>query len=171
MPNSDYTKVEIEGKEAALRALAQCPNRIDKMVAKALKYAGKNAAKSIKGNMPDASFKRVVRYKVSKSGESRKLIVGLMNLKSVLVKGKDVKDKAKATAYMAAYWKNYGTLSNRDPQHRFYSARKAKSSKWQGGVPARNFYADAEVSLGEKIRRDFECEMKNQENQLVEDAK
>ena len=38
--------------------------------------------------------------------------------------------------FQRAYWFEYGTLSNRDPRHRFVHRRKTKTAGWKGGIRA-----------------------------------
>jgi hypothetical protein len=45
--------------------------------------------------------------------------------------------------YMIAYWKNFGTLANRDKSWSFSYARKRKSASWRGGIKPRGNIAGA----------------------------
>lgn len=45
--------------------------------------------------------------------------------------------KAEMPAWYKAYWRNFGTLSRRDPGHEFVKGRRTTSSAWKGGIKPR----------------------------------
>lgn len=45
--------------------------------------------------------------------------------------------KAEMPAWYKAYWRNFGTLSRRDPGHEFVKGRRTTSSGWKGGIKPR----------------------------------
>ena len=46
-------------------------------------------------------------------------------------------------AYYPLYWANYGTLENRDDNHKFKRSRKRNSAHWRGGMRPLNFIEKA----------------------------
>lgn len=46
------------------------------------------------------------------------------------------KGKQPMRVFHLVYWRNYGTLSNRNTLHRFVRSRKHKSARWSGGIAA-----------------------------------
>lgn len=45
--------------------------------------------------------------------------------------------KAEMPAWYKAYWRNFGTLSRRDPGHEFVKGRRPRTSSWTGGIKPR----------------------------------
>ena len=171
------TQTYITGLEDALECFDQAPKNLLKVVRKALKDGGKQAAKEIRKAMP-RRFKRLVSYKVVKgavSGDYSALVGAFNRVKS----GTDEPDD-----WFKAYWKNYGTLSRRDPNHHFESpVRKkvttikngtvyknfaAKYRRQDVGQPHENFYDRSIRPAQASFVRAFEDSIKAQEDKLKE---
>ena len=106
------TQTYITGLDDCLKCFDQAPKNLLKVVKKALKEGGKRAAKELRKAMP-RRFKRLVSNKVVKgvaSGDYSALIGAFNRVKS----GTNEPDD-----WFKAYWKNYGTLTKRDPNHKF----------------------------------------------------
>lgn len=55
--------------------------------------------------------------------------------------------------YQRAYWRNFGTLSRRDPNHAFTKPRRRSSANWKGGIEATQAVGRAwEANQGEAAR-------------------
>ena len=55
--------------------------------------------------------------------------------------------------YQRAYWRNFGTLSRRDPNHSFTKPRRKKTANWQGGIKQSNAVGKAwEANQAEAAR-------------------
>ena len=60
--------------------------------------------------------------------------------------------------YQIIYWQNYGTLSNRAPEHQFLHARRKPSLNWRGGIRAGLFMEKAWNSTERDAEKIFETE-------------
>lgn len=105
--------LEVEGFKEALAGIDGAPTRLKKIVDKAFKEGGKAASRSVRQKTPKR-WKKLVRYKVEKSlrGNTSALI-GYFN------SSRGTRGKSDMPDWFKAYWKNYGTLSRRDPEHKF----------------------------------------------------
>lgn len=61
--------------------------------------------------------------------------------------------KKESPAWYKAYWRNFGTLSKRDPGHEFIKARRSRSASWQGGVTPRQSVGKAIASSQDEAAR------------------
>ena len=102
----------IEGLADYLRTLDEAPKVLIKAVRKSMRKAGGQLAKDIRTGTPPA-FKHLVKCKVVKARISKNLSSAVGLYKEKKTKDNDVSD------WFKAYWKNYGTLTRRDPSHRF----------------------------------------------------
>lgn len=121
----------IEGAELSLKELQEFPIKADKVVKDAMKEASKVLVKSLKAKIPQKRFKKIVKSRVAEGKEYTFANVGLLRSK---------KDR---WLWYRAYWKNYGTLSNRDPLHKFIYKRKKISAGWKGGIKPTHFFERA----------------------------
>ncbi len=161
------TQTYITGLEDALNCFDQAPKNLLKVVRKALKDGGRQAAKEIRKAMP-RRFKRLVSYKVVKgavSGDYSALIGAFNKVKSGTSEPDD---------WFKAYWKNYGTLTHRDPSHKFDYPIKpdhwaaAKRRRNRVGQPHENFYDGAIAPARDSFVRAFQDSLKQQEDKLKE---
>lgn len=161
------TQTYITGLEDALNCFDQAPKNLLKVVRKALKDGGRQAAKEIRKAMP-RRFKRLVSYKVVKgasSGDYSALIGAFNKVKSGTSEPDD---------WFKAYWKNYGTLTHRDPSHKFDYPIKpdhwaaAKRRRNRVGQPHENFYDGAVAPARDSFVRAFQDSLKQQEDKIKE---
>lgn len=161
------TQTYITGLEDALECFDQAPKNLLKVVRKALKDGGKQAAKELRKAMP-RRFKRLVSNKVVKgavSGDYSALIGAFNKIKS----GTDEPDD-----WFKAYWKNYGTLTHRDKSHKFDYPIKpdtwaaAKRRRNRVGQKHENFYDGAVAPAQQAFIRAFRDSIKAQEDQIKE---
>ena len=153
--------MKIEGMSDYLRTLEKAPDELIKAVKTSMRKAGNELAKSIRPGVP-AKFRKLVRCKVAKAYGSRNLssAIGLFKGRT---SGKEIPQ------WFKAYWKNYGTLSRRDPSHRFDSPVKgdktvaAKRRRNRLGQFSEGFWEDAlPANWTERYMNTFVMEMKKQ---------
>ena len=153
----------ITGLDDCLKCFDNAPGNMLKLVRKALKEGGKEAAKEIRKVMP-RRFKRLVSYKVVKgtlSGDYSALVGAFNKVKS----GTDEPDD-----WFKAYWKNYGTLTKRSRDHKFDYPVKRLNHKRRNevGQNAEMFYDQAIVPSQSAFLRKFEDCIKSNEDYLKE---
>lgn len=153
----------ITGLDDCLKCFDKAPGNLLKIVRQALKDGGKQAAKELRKAMP-RRFKRLVSNKVVKgavSGDYSALIGAFNKVKS----GTDEPDD-----WFKAYWKNYGTLANRDKSHKFdYPIKKLNHKRRnEVGQPHENFYDGAIDPASQAFIRAFRDSIKSQEDKLKE---
>lgn len=112
------------GKENLDEILTDLPVKFRKAVMiKIFVKASSKFIRSAKSGF-NGSLKKAVGYVPSKSEKYPAIYVGL------------VRKGGNSWAYQRAYWRNFGTLSNRNEGHKFVKARKSMSSKYKGGINA-----------------------------------
>jgi hypothetical protein len=151
----------ITGLDDCLKCFDKAPDNMLKLVRKALKEGGKEAAKEIRKAMP-RRFKRLVSCKVVKgtlSGDYSALVGAFNKVKS----GTNEPDD-----WFKAYWKNYGTLTHRDKNHKFdYPIKKLNHKRRnEVGQPHENFYDGAIAPAQNAFIRSFENYIKTNEDYL-----
>ena len=153
----------ITGLDDALKCFDRAPDNLLKVVRQAMKDGGKAAAKEIRKVMP-RRFKRLVSNKVVKgtlSGDYQALVGAFNRVKS----GTDEPDD-----WFKAYWKNYGTLTHRDQNHKFdYPIKKlGRRRRNEVGQKAEKFYDRGVQPAEDAFLRAFQDSVKNQEDKLKE---
>ena len=151
----------ITGLDDALKCFDNAPGNLLKVVKTALKDGGKQAAKEVRKAMP-RRFKRLVSCRVVKgsiSGDWSALVGAFNRVKSGTSEPDD---------WFKAYWKNYGTLQRRDPNHKFdYPIKKlSRKRRNEVGQPRENFYDGAIDPAQKAFLRAFRESVKNQEEKL-----
>jgi len=63
------------------------------------------------------------------------------------------------SAYMKAYWQNYGTLNNRAASHSFQRGRRTVSSNWKGGIRPKFFVERSWESTQDQVQQTIENEL------------
>lgn len=123
------------GKENLDEILTDLPVKFQKSVMiKIFDKASSKFLSSAKSSF-NGSLKEAVRRIHLKSEKYPGIIVGLVKKKSGRTRsGKEI--KGNEWQYLRAYWRNFGTLSNRDSGHSFAQARRTISSKYKGGIKA-----------------------------------
>lgn len=66
------------------------------------------------------------------------------------------------SAYMKAYWQNYGTLNNRASSHSFQRGRRAISSNWKGGIKPKFFVEKSWEGTQQQVQQTIESELENE---------
>lgn len=141
---------EIQGIAEALAFLDKYPFTCDKVINSAMRKASSVLVKQIKGGMPKAEYKKLVKSKVfGKRFTIAK--IGLYGPKS--------SSDGEITPWFKAYWANYGTLSRRDSSHKFQYARRTKSKNRMGGIRPQRFFEQS-LEGGEQLMiKAFETEL------------
>ena len=139
--------VHIEGIDQAKDFLELFPIKIDKVVKDSMRQAGKAAAQVIRPKMPNKTFRKAVKYNVKKGKEFTFANVGILRPK---------KQGDQRWAWMRAYWKNYGTMANRDPAHKFAYPRKPKYSNRLGGIKPAHFFESSMTGVEDVMQKTFE---------------
>lgn len=134
-----------------MKLLEEFPIKADKVVKDAMREASKAVAQNIRPKMPNKTFRKAVRYALKEGKELSFAQVGILRPK---------KNNDQRFAWMKAYWKNYGTLANRDPLHKFARPRKAISSGWKGGIKPAHFFEPAMSGADELWKKTFVDSMK-----------
>lgn len=157
------TQTYITGLDDCLKCFDQAPKNLLKVVKQALKDGGKQAAKEFRKAMP-RRFKRLVSNKVVKgtvSGDYAALVGAFNRVKG----GTNEPDD-----WFKAYWKNYGTLTKRDKDHKFdYPIKKLnRRRRNEVGQDHENFYDGAVAPAQQAFIRAFQDSVKAQEDKLKE---
>ena len=157
------TQTYITGLDDCLKCFDQAPKNLLKVVKQALKDGGKQAAKEFRRAMP-RRFKRLVSNKVVKgtvSGDYAALVGAFNRVKG----GTNEPDD-----WFKAYWKNYGTLTKRDKEHKFdYTIKKLnRRRRNEVGQDHENFYDGAVAPAQQAFIRAFQDSVKAQEDKLKE---
>jgi hypothetical protein len=153
----------ISGLDDALKCFDQAPKNLVKVVRTALRKGGSQAAKEIRKAMP-RRFKRLVSSKVVKgavSGDYSALIGAFNKVKSGTSEPDD---------WFKAYWRNYGTLTRRDPGHQSDYPIKHLNRKRRNevGQDAEKFYDKSIAPAQSAFLRAFQDSIKKQEDKLKE---
>jgi hypothetical protein len=64
--------------------------------------------------------------------------------------------------YFKYYWKNYGTLTFRASNHQFKYRRRARTSKWKGGIKPVNFAERSWAETKDKVQETIEKELESE---------
>lgn len=108
-----------------------------------MRVASRALQKELKAAIQEKSFKKAVKSRIAQGKELMFANVGLL------------RPKNNWWTWTKAYWKNYGTLANRDPSHKFSEPRKRGSAKWKGGIRPAHFYEKAERGKEEVWKKNF----------------
>ena len=111
----------IEGLDECIRSMDKAPEYMVKVAKAAMKAGGKKGARILRQRTP-ARWRRLVAFKLSR---------GVITQDTYLMIGYFNKDRKKAKHdyipdWFKAYWKDYGTLARRDPNHEFSYPVKEK---------------------------------------------
>ena len=167
---ADAIRLSVEGLDDIERMFDRFPDNMLKMEKKAMRKASQAVSKSIKKGIPKR-FKKLVKYKMheDRSGNTY-VLIGAYNRKEV--SGHQSKKGDPAFDWFKLYWKNYGTLSRRDPNHTFkYSIKPltpGNKRRQSVGQPAQNFFEKATAGWQDIYLETFEKEMKKEENTLYD---
>ena len=118
---SNPASIQFSGHESLNEIFTRLPDQYQRPVM--LKIFAKAAAKFISSAKKDfnGSLKKSIGYVQGKSKDRPAIYAGLVH------------KSGNSWQYQRAYWRNFGTLTNRDPSHSFVRPRKGVSAKWRGG--------------------------------------
>lgn len=157
--------IRIEGLDDCIRCLDKAPENALKMTQTALREASKKTARTIRQRVPQR-FRRLVKYKVFRGQvtHNTNALVGLFNKKQTKNGSGQVED------WFKGYWKNYGTLTRRDPRHDFDSPVKRHTARRRNdvGQPAENFFEAATSGWEGPFMEAFEQSMTEQQEKLYD---
>lgn len=157
--------VKLEGYDAAMRGLERFPSKVLKATTDSMRMAGRKAATELRRTAP-GKFRRLVKSKVMKGQLTRNAYATFGYFKGKVV-GDGIPD------WFKAYWKNYGTLTHRDPNHHFREPVKpggtsaAKGRKNNVGQAHENFYEAALPEAARVFQKTFEEQMTKKSNDLL----
>ena len=113
---SDSISIQFDGAERLKELCNQYPEKMHRMgIMGAYRVAARPVVRELKKREP--RFKKLVSATAVKSRDKDLVMMRV---------GVNPK-KSKIEDWFKAYWKNYGTLSNRDPSHDFIRGRRKKT--------------------------------------------
>lgn len=134
----------------------------DKAVKLAMTDAAKVTVKQLKGALPKAMFKNLVKYKFKQGVRYKFMNVGLFDRHKTLPQvGYPNTPGNNKPIWHVAYWLNYGTLNRRDRGHQFVQRIKNKSINSKRGVRPQKFYEANEEQMTNVYKSAFDEAMKN----------
>lgn len=74
-------------------------------------------------------------------------------------------------AFFKAYWKNYGTLANRDQSHKFKKARKAHTASYRGGIVPARFVEKSWEATKDQVEKTVQTELVTQTEKFLQKYK
>ena len=163
---AEAIKLKVEGLDECLRMFDA--DRILKAEKASMRKAAAAVARNLRKGLPKR-FKRLVKYKLheDRNGNSY-VLIGMYNRKEV--SGAQPNNGDPVFDWFKAYWANYGTLSRRDPNHKFKTKIKAKTKgnprRQSVGQPAQNFFERALAGWQDVYLKTLDQEMKNNEKKL-----
>ena len=153
--------MKIEGTAEACRFLDAYPKECKKIILKALRDSVRPVTKSVRGAVPVARWRKLVRVKAKESRKSGRLYAVAGILDNMKVEKGTIRDWTKA------YFMNYGTLRRRDPGHQFDSAPRGSKSRNKMGQPHLNFYDKAVTGLDNDVTDRFLKSVEKQHERLL----
>lgn len=156
-------RITISGLDDCMRFFDNAPDKMLKVAREAVRKGGQACCRHVKGRM-DARWRSLVRSKVRKNDDGNIYATfGLFN--GHQREGHQTKDGV--DTWFKAYWKNYGTLEGRDPEHVFKSKVKpattaaARSRRNRRGEMHQNFFENALVGYQDVFITKFDETIKN----------
>jgi hypothetical protein len=140
--------VRIEGMSDCLNWCDKAPEDMVKLAKKAMRAGGGAVTKRMKPSI-DARWRRLIKYKVTGGRNDKDLNCGIGFFNGHQQQGKQSTKGAPIDDWFKFYWMNYGTLTRRDPNHRFTKpirpAHHAASQRRRNrlGQPHRNYFEAA----------------------------
>ena len=131
----------VEGVDRVTRMFEAFPAEMQKETKRLMRAAVKPWLAKMRSATPFAEWKRLSNINVKSKKGNTSLLVGFFGPKDVHFD------------WMKGYWYNYGTLTRRDPNHRFDNPvkRSVKNRRNELGQPARHFFDDASEGAAEDI--------------------
>jgi len=155
--------VRIEGVSDVLRMFDQAPNELLKAAKTAMRKANSNEVRNLRKSVP-VSGRKLVKgtVKARRTGDITAVFGMFLNSKEQDQKGRQ------GPEWFWNYWKNYGTLAGRDPNHKFDNAVKqpgtqaARNRRNNVGQTHENFYEAAVNGFEERYISAFKQSLKDQ---------
>jgi hypothetical protein len=153
----------IEGLEDCIKCLDAAPENVLKMTKTAMKKASSVTVRDIRSGVP-RQWRKMVKSKVIKNTSGNlTALIGMFN----------IHEGTKGEAWFHAYWKNYGTLKGRDPNHKFdfpvkRTSHAVSSRNGESGEAYANFFETSIIGAEEKFLKEFENQLAKQEEQLYD---
>lgn len=164
---------KIEGTYELTQFLRRYPMECNKIIKRALTSSMRPVTAAIRRGVPEGRerWKKLVKAKAAQSRTTGRLYVtaGFRdNFK------REVEKVAKKTGrtygireWTKAYFMNYGTLTRRNPNHRFEYPPRGRHSKNKQGQPAVGFYEKSVEGLETKVRETFVRTIDRQHEKLL----
>lgn len=163
--------ITIQGLDDCLRFFDQAPENLMKVSRTAMRDGGKEVSKMARQRLPKR-WRKLVRSKVLRSYKGNiQVLWGLFN--GHQQQGHQNKNGA-IDDWFKAYWLNYGTLANRDPEHHFQTPVKHRKTaaaarrRSTEGIKPRKFFEAAIQGWEDRFTEAFSASLKNQEDKLYE---
>lgn len=150
--------VRIEGVGDVLRMFDDAPGELLKAVKKAMRSAGDVEKRNLKRAIPPEARKLVkLKVKSSRAGD----VIARFGM---FMDGARVQEDAENMRWFHFYWKNYGTLTRRDPGHQFEYPVKRKTARRRNdvGQDHENFYEAAVSGYEGRFLGNFKRSLKEQ---------
>lgn len=161
--NGIRISVKTEGVSDLIETLERLPAKVAIRPLRAtLRKAAKPLEMEAKNNLPAkvSELKSVITTKNMRSFAGVK--TGVYTKRAVVMLGNEGR-KVQYDAYYLLYWLNYGTLSRRDPTHKFQSVVRSRKEHLSPGIHPRRFIQKAYDSKGAEV-------VKYAEDNLLKDA-
>lgn len=149
------TRIELSGFKELERSFDNSPANLLKASQAAAKKAASKTSKGIKNKTPQR-WKPLTKAKVKKTRNGQIVsTIGYYGAKQ------DPRNRTEVGDWFKAYWKNYGTLTKRDPSHQFDTKVKpshtsnARRRRNNVGQPAENFFERASANWEETYYNEF----------------
>lgn len=150
--------MRIEGVSEVMRYFSQAPEEVSKSIKKALRAACSGEVRNLKGQVPRWA-RGLVKSSVKslRSGDVSALFGMFVDSKWQDEKGR------KGPDWFHAYWKNYGTLTKRDPSHQFDNAVRRNARRRNNvGQGHENFFERGITGYEQRVLTAFKRSMKEQ---------
>ena len=150
----------IEGMSDCLKWTEKAPEEMVKLAKKAMRSGGKAVAKVMRSRI-DSRWRSLVKYKITGGSNDRDLNCGIGFFNTHVRQGHRNAGQKPADDWFKAYWANYGTLTRRDPNHRFEkpirhaSTAAARRRRNNIGQPHLNFFEKAQQGYEDTFYNNF----------------
>ena len=148
--------VRIEGVSDVLRTFDDAPEDLLKAAKKAMRSACNVEKKNLKKGIPPEA-RPLVKSKV-KYTRAGNVIARF----GMFMDGTRLKDDDENMRWFHFYWKNYGTLSKRDPSHQFEYPIRNRERRNNVGQEHENFYEVAVSGYETRFLENFKKSLKEQ---------
>lgn len=162
------TRVKVEGVPQLMRAFDQAPANLMKIARTAMRAGAKATATQIRTGVP-GQWSGLTKAKVGKTYRGELYASAGLRSKGHRTEqsGKEVDD------WFKAYWANYGTLENRDPNHRFANPVRRSTTavalrrRNRRGQKAQNFFENAIRGWDDTFMRAFTESIEKQKDKIL----